>query len=199
MKRVIDVVGACALVVLLGPVLFAAAGLVRATMGPPVLYRQTRTGRLGRRFELLKLRTMRPPESGESALHSDRARLTPVGRFLRRTSMDELPQLFNVLRGDMSLVGPRPLLPEYLSRYSPEQARRHDVRPGLTGLVQVSGRNSLSWNERFALDVWYVDNRSLWLDAKILLKTALAVVSGRGACDAHATSEEFLGDAQGTR
>jgi lipopolysaccharide/colanic/teichoic acid biosynthesis glycosyltransferase len=195
-KRTIDLAGATMLLLAAFPVLLLAALLVRVTMGSSVLFRQTRAGIAGRSFTLLKLRTMLPPDTGETSVASDAARLTPVGTWLRKTSIDELPQLWNVLRGDMSLVGPRPLLPEYLPRYSPEQSRRHTVRPGVTGLVQVSGRNALSWNDRLALDVWYVDHRSIRLDLSILGRTVLAVLSGRGARDEHLTSMEFMGSGQ---
>jgi lipopolysaccharide/colanic/teichoic acid biosynthesis glycosyltransferase len=190
LKRALDVVGAAALLVLVSPVLLLAAAAIRASMGPPVLYRQVRTGRGGAPFTLLKLRTMLPANAGVP----DAARLTPLGRVLRATSVDELPQLWNVLRGEMSLVGPRPLLPAYLGRYSREQARRHEVRPGLTGLAQVSGRNALGWEERFALDVWYVDHRGLALDLRILWRTLPVVVRRRGvSAPSHATMPEFLG------
>jgi lipopolysaccharide/colanic/teichoic acid biosynthesis glycosyltransferase len=194
LKRALDVVGALGLAVATAPLLALAALAVRVTMGSPVLYRQVRAGRHGRLFTLLKLRTMRPTAAGEDALASDGARLTALGRLLRASSLDELPQLWNVLRGDMALVGPRPLLPEYLPRYSAEQARRHDVRPGLTGLAQIRGRNGLDWPERLALDVWYVDHQSLRLDLAILGATAAAVVRRDGVSAAgHATMPEFQG------
>jgi lipopolysaccharide/colanic/teichoic acid biosynthesis glycosyltransferase len=197
-RRVIDVVGAVTVLVLTAPLLAAAALLVKVTMGGPVVYRQMRTGLGGRLFTLFKLRTMRLATPGADA--SDEARLTRVGRWLRAASIDELPQLWNVLRGDMALVGPRPLLPEYLGRYSPEQARRHAVKPGLTGLAQVSGRNALSWEEKFAMDVWYVDHRSLWLDLRILLRTAVEIVRRRGiSADGHGTMPEFLGSLREAR
>jgi lipopolysaccharide/colanic/teichoic acid biosynthesis glycosyltransferase len=161
-------------------------------MGRPVLFRQARAGLHGRVFTLVKLRTMR---TGDGTLASDAVRLTALGRFLRATSIDELPQLWNVLRGDMALVGPRPLLPSYLERYSAEQARRHDMPPGLTGLTQVSGRNALSWEEKFARDVEYVDHWSLRLDLWVLWRTLVTVLQGRGvAADGHATMPEFLGN-----
>ncbi len=189
MKRLLDVVGALVLLVVTSPLLVLAALLVRVTMGAPVTFRQTRTGLQGRLFTLVKLRTMRAADGSDDA-----ARLTPVGRLLRATSLDELPQLWNVLRGDMALVGPRPLLPQYLDRYTPAQARRHDVLPGLTGLTQVRGRNGLSWDEKFALDVWYVDHWSLALDAWILWRTLRIVASRDGiAADGHATMPEFHG------
>ena len=170
------------------PLLLLLAGMVRLGMGRPVLFRQTRTGRLGRPFELLKFRTMRPGEG------NDQERLTSFGRRLRATSLDELPQLLNVLRGEMALVGPRPLPVRYLPRYTPEQARRHDVRPGLTGWAQVHGRNAVSWTEKFKLDVWYIEHRCLWLDLRILGLTALKVLRREGITGAgEATMGEFLG------
>ena len=191
-KRCLDVGGAAVLLAVASPVLAVAALAVAATMGPPILFRHDRAGRSGRTFVLLKLRSMRPADPTGSA---DAARLTRLGRYLRATSIDELPQLWNVLRGDMSLVGPRPLLPAYLERYTPEQARRHEVRPGITGLAQVSGRNTLSWRERLALDVWYVDHVSLALDLRILARTVACVACRRGiAAPGHATMPEFLGE-----
>jgi lipopolysaccharide/colanic/teichoic acid biosynthesis glycosyltransferase len=190
MKRAIDIAVASGALVVAAPLLVALALAVRGTMGRPVLFRQRRLGHRGRIFTLLKLRTMRPARAGEP----DGARLTRLGRFLRAWSLDELPQLWNVVRGDMSLVGPRPLLPEYLPRYTPEQARRHEVRPGLTGLAQVSGRNGLTWEEKFALDVRYVDEQSLSLDVHILWRTVVAVLLRRGVSAAgHATMPEFMG------
>jgi len=187
-KRTLDVAGSVALLLVAGPVLAIAALAIRATMGTPVLYRQKRTGLDARTFTLVKLRTMAPAPPDTA----DADRITSLGRWLRSTSIDELPQLWNVLRGDMSLVGPRPLLPEYLDRYTPEQARRHAVRPGLTGLAQVSGRNALTWAEKFELDVWYVDHRSLALDLRILCRTLRCVVGGRGiAAPGHASMPEF--------
>jgi lipopolysaccharide/colanic/teichoic acid biosynthesis glycosyltransferase len=194
LKRLLDVAGALALLVVASPLLAIAAILVRVTMGSPVLFRQTRTGLDGRLFTLVKLRTMRVEPA--TALGDDAQRLTTLGRWLRATSIDELPQLWNVLTGAMSLVGPRPLLPSYLERYSPEQARRHAMPPGITGLTQVSGRNGLSWEEKFALDVWYVDHWSLGLDLWVLWRTLVTVVRRDGiAADGHATMPEFLGNA----
>ena len=185
-KRPFDVASALVLLVVASPVLAVAALAIRASMGAPVLYRQRRTGLRGQPFTLLKLRTMTP------SCGTDADRITALGRRFRATSIDELPQLWNVLRGDMSLVGPRPLLPEYLDRYTPEQARRHAVRPGLTGLAQVSGRNALGWAEKFELDVWYVDHASLALDLRILWRSARCVLGGRGvAAPGHATMPEF--------
>ncbi|MCB1124962.1 MAG: sugar transferase [Verrucomicrobiae bacterium] len=176
------------------PLLLVLAALVRWQMGAPVLFRQTRPGWRGRPFDLLKFRTMNNRRDASGALLPDFERLTAFGRWLRSTSLDELPELLNVLRGDMSLVGPRPLLMQYLERYSPEQARRHEVRPGLTGWAQINGRNAQSWEDRFRLDVWYVDHRSLWLDLKILLRTFLTVVRRDGiSAVGEATMPEFQG------
>jgi lipopolysaccharide/colanic/teichoic acid biosynthesis glycosyltransferase len=189
-KRALDIVSAAIVLVVGSPVFALVALLVARNLGRPVLFRQPRPGRGGRVFTLLKFRTMREPRPGEDA--SDEARLTRFGRVLRSTSLDELPSLVNVLRGDMSIVGPRPLLVSYLSRYTPQQARRHEVRPGITGLAQVSGRNTVEWSRRFELDVEYVERRSLRLDAWILLQTALAVVRRDGiSAEGHATMPEF--------
>jgi lipopolysaccharide/colanic/teichoic acid biosynthesis glycosyltransferase len=193
-KRIFDsVIAACALV-LLAPGLAALALAIRIRMGGPVLFRQERIGRCGRAFRIVKLRTMTEARDKAGNLLADERRLTALGRFIRRWSLDELPQLWNVLKGDMSLVGPRPLLPEYLPRYTALQRRRHEVRPGITGWVQVNGRNSLNWEQKFDLDVWYVDHRSLWLDAKILWMTVSEVLRREGISQAgHATMPEFLG------
>lgn len=174
------------------PLLGIVALLVRIKFGSPIFFRQARPGRGARIFELVKFRTMREASDGEGRWLPDADRLTPFGRWLRSTSLDELPELWNVLRGEMSLVGPRPLLVQYLARYSPRQARRHEVRPGLTGLVQVSGRNALTWEEKFEWDVRYVETRGFWLDAKILLLTIKAVVLRNGVnADGAATMPEF--------
>jgi lipopolysaccharide/colanic/teichoic acid biosynthesis glycosyltransferase len=195
MKRLMDIILAGLALVLLSPVLLAVALAVGLTMGSPVLFRQQRPGLGGRPFGLVKFRTMRSPRADAVAPEPDEARLTKLGRFLRATSLDELPELWNIVRGDMSLVGPRPLLMRYLPRYSAGQARRHEVRPGLTGWAQVKGRNALSWPEKFALDVWYVDHRSFWLDLRILAMTVWQVFSRRGiSADGFATMPEFLGD-----
>lgn len=193
-KRGLDVVvSAVALVVAAVPMAVLAVA-IRFSMGSPVLFRQQRPGLHEAPFTLLKFRTMRDPRPGEDAVASDDDRITGLGRWLRRTSMDELPGLWNVLRGDLSLVGPRPLLMAYLPRYSAEQRRRHDVRPGLTGLTQVEGRNTLTWEEHFDLDLWYIDHWSLWLDAKILLRTVREVVTGSGVSqEGRATRDEFMG------
>lgn len=192
-KRVADALAALVGLVVLSPVLLVAALAIRRSLGSPVLFKQQRPGKGGEIFTLYKFRTMRHSEqTGEAAVASDAERLTPLGRFLRASSIDELPELYNVLRGDMSLVGPRPWLVEYLPRYTSEQARRHEVRPGLTGWAQVHGRNELPWDERIAMDVWYVDKRSLQLDLKILWLTVAAVFSRKGISAAgHATMEPF--------
>jgi lipopolysaccharide/colanic/teichoic acid biosynthesis glycosyltransferase len=193
-KRLFDVAVAATLLVVLSPVLLIVALAVRARLGTPVLFRQTRPGRSGRPFTLLKFRTMNNEHDASGVLLPDEARLTGIGRVLRRMSLDELPELLNVVRGDMSLVGPRPLLMEYVPRYSVEQWRRHDVRPGITGWAQVNGRNALSWDEKFALDVWYVDHCSFRLDLDILARTAREVLSGRGVSpEGHATMPPFQG------
>ena len=179
-QRSLDLIGALAGLVLLAPLLGASALLVRLRLGAPVLFRQTRPGLHGRPFTLYKLRTMTDARGAQGDLLPSAQRLTPLGRWLRSTSLDELPELINVLAGDMSLVGPRPLLMRYLDRYSPEQARRHDVKPGITGWAQVHGRNALGWEERLALDCWYVDHRTLWLDIRILALTLLRVLQRDG-------------------
>jgi lipopolysaccharide/colanic/teichoic acid biosynthesis glycosyltransferase len=194
LKRVIDVVGAAVALVVLSPLLAVVAVLVRLRMGSPVLFRQDRPGLGGRPFQLVKFRTMNDRRGPDGALLPDAERLTGLGRWLRRTSIDELPELLNVLRGDMSLVGPRPLLMEYLPLYTPEQARRHEVRPGVTGWAQVNGRNAVSWEDKFALDVWYVDHRSTKLDVEIVAKTVRQVVGGHGvSAPGHVTIEPFRG------
>jgi lipopolysaccharide/colanic/teichoic acid biosynthesis glycosyltransferase len=185
-KRAMDVVVAAAALVVLAPVLAAVALLVVLTMGRPVLFRQVRPGRHGQRFELVKFRTMRAGPG------DDAERLTAVGRLLRSTSLDELPQLWSVVRGEMSLVGPRPLLVEYLDRYTPRQARRHEVRPGITGLAQVAGRNRLDWDRRLELDVSYVEQRNLALDVRILARTLARVARRDGvSAEGHATVARF--------
>ena len=194
MKRAIDAVLAAACLVLLAPVIILVALLVRLRLGAPVFFVQVRPGHLGRPFRMVKFRTMTAARSAIGDLLPDAARLTPFGRVLRSTSLDELPELWNVLRGDMSLVGPRPLLMEYLPLYSPEQARRHEVRPGITGWAQVNGRNVLTWEQKFAMDVWYVDHRSFRLDAKILWRTCINVIARHGISAAgNATMPRFTG------
>lgn len=195
MKRLFDMATALILILLLWPVLLIVAVLVRMRLGTPVLFCQTRPGLHGKPFEMVKFRTMLDTKNTEGHPLSDELRLTRFGRFLRASSLDELPELWNVLAGDMSLVGPRPLLMEYLPLYSPEQARRHDVRPGITGWAQVNGRNALSWEEKFKLDVWYVENRSFWLDMKILWLTIRKVVIREGiTAEGEATVSKFTGN-----
>ena len=194
LKRAIDIAGALAGLVILSPVLLLTAALIRRTMGSPVLFRQQRPGLNGRPFVLVKFRTMLDQKGGASDPGPDAERMTGLGRLLRATSIDELPELWNVLKGDMSLVGPRPLLMEYLPLYTPEQARRHEVRPGITGWAQVNGRNALGWDEKFALDVWYVDNHGVSLDLQILWLTALKVIRREGiAAPGEATMPKFTG------
>ncbi len=194
LKRTFDFLAALALVLLLLPVIVATALAIAWVMGAPVLFRQLRPGLHGRPFGIFKFRTMAEATAADGQPLADEMRMTPLGRFLRRFSLDELPQLFNVLKGDMSLVGPRPLLMEYLPLYTTEQMRRHEVRPGITGWTQVNGRNALSWEDKFALDVWYVDHRSFWLDLKILAMTAGRVFSGSGVSkEGFATTEKFRG------
>ncbi len=193
-KRLFDILVAATLLLLTLPLMLATALAVRLALGDPVLLRQTRPGKGGIPFLFFKFRTMTEERDGAGRLLPDERRLTPFGRWLRATSFDELPQLVNVLKGDMSLVGPRPLLMEYISLYSPQQARRHEVRPGITGWAQVNGRNALSWEERFRLDVWYVDHRSLLLDLHILLLTVLRVFQARGVAQpGQATMTRFTG------
>lgn len=196
LKRGIDVVGAGVGLIVFSPVIGAITLLVRVKLGSPVMFTQERPGMNGKTFKLYKFRTML--NANESAgLLTDDQRLTNFGKNLRATSLDELPSLMNVLRGDMSLVGPRPLLVSYLSRYTPEQARRHEVRPGITGLAQVSGRNDISWDKKFAHDVEYVVGRNLRLDLKILWKTVRAVFVREGITrEGHATTPEFKGEAK---
>jgi sugar transferase EpsL len=191
-KRVFDAVVAGAMLMLTAPLLAFTACLVRTDVGRPILFRQIRPGLNGRPFVMVKFRTMRDLRDSSGQLLSNEARLTRIGRFLRSTSLDELPELWNVLRGDMSLVGPRPLLMEYLPLYTPTQLRRHEVRPGMTGWAQVNGRNTASWEDRFQMDVWYVDNRTLWLDLRILLLTFVKVLTRSGISEpGRATIERF--------
>ena len=193
-KRLLDISLTLAVLLPLLPVLGIVAILVRLKLGPPVIFRQQRPGWQGRPFWLMKFRTMTDACDENGKLLPDEARLTPIGRFLRATSLDELPELFNVLKGDMSLVGPRPLLMQYLERYTPEQARRHEVKPGITGWAQIHGRNALTWEEKFKLDVWYVDHWSIWLDIKILFITVWKILRREGINHpGHATMEEFKG------
>jgi sugar transferase EpsL len=194
-KRWIDIAVAASVLAAGAPVLAATAVLVYVDVGRPLLFRQPRIGLGGRPFELKKFRTMKDAIDRDGRPLPDGERLTAIGRFLRATSLDELPQLINVLRGDMSLVGPRPLLVEYLARYSPTQARRHEVKPGITGLAQVAGRNALSWPEKFALDVFYVDHQSLRLDLSILARTVVTVLRRDGiSAEGQATMPVFQGE-----
>jgi sugar transferase EpsL len=196
-KRLFDLVGAGVGGLVVAPFLALLAGLVRFRLGTPVFFRQVRPGRGGQPFELVKFRTMTDERDATGVLLPDEVRLTSLGRFLRSTSLDELPELWNVLRGDMSLVGPRPLLMEYLPLYSERQSRRHEVRPGITGWAQVNGRNAPGWDERLEMDVWYVENRSFLLDLRILLRTATSVVRREGISrEGHATAPKFGGSAR---
>ena len=193
-KRTLDLVLSAGALLLLSPLITALALLVRARLGTPVLFRQQRPGLGGIPFVLYKFRTMTDDRDVQGRPLSDTERLTPFGRFLRSTSLDELPELLNVLHGKMSLVGPRPLLVQYLERYTPEQARRHEVRPGITGWAQVNGRNTLTWEQKFALDVWYVDHMSLALDVKIIALTIAKTIKREGISQSgQATAEEFMG------
>ena len=194
MKRVFDLLLVLLIAPIWAPFLIVLMLLVRVTLGSPIFFTQFRPGLHGKVFKLVKFRTMNDPRSAEGDLLGDAERLTNFGRWLRATSLDELPELWNVLTGDMSLVGPRPLLREYLPLYNAEQARRHDVRPGITGWAQVNGRNTISWEERFALDVWYVRNRTLWLDVTILWWTIVRVLRRHGISAAgEATMSKFTG------
>ena len=194
LKRLIDLIVALAALLLLSPLILGAAVAVWLSMGGPIIFRQQRPGLNGRPFDMIKFRTMVDRRDAEGLMLKDEYRLTRVGRVLRSSSLDELPGLWSVLKGDMSLVGPRPLLMRYLPRYTPRQMRRHEVKPGITGWAQVNGRNAISWEDKFALDVWYVDHRSLLLDVKILLLTVLRVVRRQGVnADSIGTMPEFFG------
>lgn len=194
LKRLIDITASGAALTILSPVLAVMAYKVKKDLGSPVLFKQTRPGLNGKPFEMIKFRTMKDATDSDGNLLPDSERLTPFGQKLRSTSIDELPELWNVLKGDMSLVGPRPLLMEYLPLYNSEQARRHNVRPGLTGYAQVNGRNAISWEQKFALDTWYVDHQSLWLDFKILAKTVKQVLIKDGiSAEGEATMSKFTG------
>lgn len=194
MKRVFDILVAIAALFILCVPMLVIAWMVRMRLGSPVLFQQVRPGCYGEPFKMVKFRTMRDAVDAQGNLLPDAERMTPFGNFLRSASIDELPELWNVLKGEMSLVGPRPLLVEYLPLYSPEQARRHEVRPGVTGWAQVNGRNALSWDEKFKLDVWYVDNQSFWLDLKILLMTVKKVFVREGiSATGEATMPKFVG------
>ena len=194
-KRLFDFLVAGLLLLLLSPILLGVALLVWFQLGKPVLFGQKRPGYSGRAFFIYKFRSMTNARAADGRLLPDAQRLTRLGKFLRASSLDELPELLNVIHGEMSLVGPRPLLMQYLERYSPEQARRHDVLPGITGWAQVNGRNALSWEDKFRLDVWYVDHWSFWLDLKILFMTLGKVFKREGISQpGHATAEEFMGN-----
>ena len=194
MKRLLDIFVSSTALSILAPLILVIAWQINRKMGSPVLFRQTRPDLNGKPFEMIKFRTMKDAVDAQGNPLPDSERLTPFGQFLRSSSLDELPELWNVLKGDMSLVGPRPLLMEYLPLYTPEQYRRHEVRPGVTGWAQINGRNALSWEEKFRLDVWYVDNRSLWLDIKILFLTVKKVVVRDGiSADGEATMPKFTG------
>lgn len=196
-KRAFDIAVSAALLLCLAPLLLLLAWLIRRKLGTPVLFCQMRPGRHGKLFAMYKFRTMRDAADENGKPLPDAERLTPFGRKLRAASLDELPELWNVLKGDMSLVGPRPLLPEYLPLYNAEQSRRHEVRPGITGWAQVNGRNAISWPEKFRLDVWYVDRRSFWLDIKILLLTVKKVFARDGInSEGEATAAKFEGNGE---
>lgn len=193
-KTLLDWILAFLLLLLLSPLLILISVGVAIDLGYPILFSQWRGGYRGKRFQILKFRTMHEARSADGSLLPDEARLTPFGTFLRRSSLDELPELINILRGEMSFIGPRPLIAEYLERYTPEQARRHEVKPGITGLAQIRGRNTISWAEKFNLDIWYVDNWSLWLDLKILFLTVFKVLQQEGINqEGYTSSEEFKG------
>lgn len=193
-KRLFDLCGAVVLLLTLSPLLVILAFLIRIRLGPPVFYCQMRPGLHGRPFTIYKFRTMTDGHDAQGNPLPDAERLTSLGRFLRRASLDELPELFNVLKGDMSMVGPRPLLMQYLSRYTPNQMRRHEVKPGITGLAQINGRNAITWEQKFALDIWYVDHQSLWLDLKIIVLTIWKILTREGISQpGQATTEEFKG------
>jgi sugar transferase EpsL len=196
-KRLFDLILTIPGAIIISPLLSVTALLVRVKLGSPIFFRQVRPGYRGRLFTLNKFRSMTDKRAPDGSLLPDADRLTPFGRFLRSTSLDELPELINVLRGEMSLVGPRPLLTAYLERYSPEQARRHDVLPGIAGWAQINGRNAVTWEDKFKMDVWYVDHWSLWLDIKILGLTFLKVVRREGINQpGSATANEFMGSAR---
>lgn len=194
-KRWIDILASLVLLILLSPFLLLIILLAHLAMGRPILFRQIRPGLYGKPFVIYKFRTMHDLRDENGNPLPDEERLNPFGRFLRSTSLDELPELFNVLKGEMSLVGPRPLVMEYLDRYTPEQNKRHEVKPGITGWAQINGRNAISWEDKFKLDVWYVDNWSAWLDIKILWLTLVKVLKREGiSAEGHATMPEFKGN-----
>ncbi|HHF2913379.1 sugar transferase [Vibrio diabolicus] len=195
MKRIFDFTASLFALILLSPIIALVAWKIRKNLGSPVLFRQTRPGLNGKPFEMVKFRTMKDAVDAQGNPLPDSERMTPFGDKLRNSSLDELPELWNVLKGEMSLVGPRPLLMQYLPLYNKEQARRHEVRPGVTGWAQINGRNAISWEDKFKLDVWYVDNRSFWLDVKILLLTVKKVFVKEGiSAEGHVTTEYFKGN-----
>lgn len=195
LKRLFDIIASAIGLLFLSPVIVILAFQVRRKLGSPIFFRQTRPGKDAKPFEMVKFRTMRDAVDAEGDPLPDSERITPFGRFLRSSSLDELPELWNVLKGDMSLVGPRPLLMEYLPLYNSEQVRRHEVRPGVTGWAQINGRNALSWDEKFNLDVWYVDNHSFWLDVKILFLTVKKVIVKDGInAEGEVTMSKFTGN-----
>jgi len=197
-KRLFDILTAATLLTVLSPLFLILAAAIRASLGAPILFRQQRPGWHGNPFTIYKFRTMSNARDDQGNLLPDAERLTGLGRFLRSTSLDELPELWNVLKGDMSLVGPRPLRMAYLARYTPEQARRHDVKPGITGWAQVNGRNALTWEEKFALDIWYVEHWTYWLDLRILWITLVQVLRRQGiTAEGHATMPPFVGTKSG--
>jgi lipopolysaccharide/colanic/teichoic acid biosynthesis glycosyltransferase len=196
-KRLLDIFGATTGLIILAPALLILSILIALINGTPILFKQIRPGYKGKLFAIYKFRTMTDDRDTAGNLLPDEKRLTPLGRFLRSTSLDELPELINILRGEMSLVGPRPLLIQYLDRYSPDQMRRHDVLPGLTGWAQINGRNAIAWEDKFRYDVWYVDHWSFWLDIKIIFMTIGKVFKREGISQqGHATAEEFMGGAK---
>lgn len=194
LKRIIDLALTIPALILLSPALAGLALLIRLKLGTPILFRQERPGLRGKPFTIYKLRTMTDPHDASGNLLPDAERLTNSGRFLRSTSLDELPELFNVLKGEMSLVGPRPLMMQYLDRYTPEQMRRHEVKPGITGWAQVNGRNAITWEQKFMLDIWYVDHFSFWIDLKIIILTLWKILIREGISrPGYVTTEEFMG------
>ncbi|MBI1449723.1 sugar transferase [Acinetobacter sp. AC1-2] len=197
MKRLLDIIIASIALILLSPLYLYVTYKVKKNLGSPVLFRQVRPGLYGKPFEMIKFRTMKDATDAQGNPLPDSERLTPFGKMLRSTSLDEMPELWNVIKGDMSIVGPRPLLMEYLPLYNKEQAKRHDVRPGMTGYAQVNGRNAIGWEEKFKLDTWYVENRSLWLDFKIMLQTVKKVIAKDDINQAgEATMSKFTGSAE---
>jgi len=195
LKRIIDIIGALVGLIVSAPIMVIVSLIIYLTMGGPVFFKQIRPGLNGRPFVIYKFRTMLDLRDKDGNLLPDEKRITVIGKFLRSTTLDELPEFWNVLKGDMSLVGPRPLLMEYLPRYTPEQARRHEVKPGMTGWAQINGRNAISWEEKFKLDVWYVDNWNILLDLKIIFLTILKVFKREGvSAEGYATMPEFMGE-----